>query len=531
MTGSRDEIDTSESAVYQKLRNLDPEKAVGDDNINPAILRNVADQFAVPLSIIFTTSMMRTGKIPKNWRTANVTPIYKKGSKNVASNYRPISLTSQVCKVMEKLVKESIVAHLNKRNLIRESQHGFMEGKSCLTNLLSFLETATSYNDDGLPVDVLYLDFSKAFDKVPHQRLITKLKAHGIGNTVANWVEGWLTDREQRVTIKGKQSPWLPVKSGVPQGSVLGPTLFVVYINDIDDNICSHILKFADDTKIFGPVATEEQISVLQQDLEKVFKWSQEWQMLFNEAKCKCLHIGHRNQHHVYTIGEHNIEETVEDRDLGVLVTETLSPSHHIAKIVRKANQIVGMIRRTYEDRSKSNLVPLYKSLVRPHLEYCVQAWRPYLQQDINNIEGVQRRMTKMMREVEEEEYEQRLKETKLMSLEMRRLRSDLIEVYKIMHNLEGLEREDFFPLRSAGRRGHRYTITKQYSRLNSRKYFFSQRVVDQWNRLPTTTVCAETINRFKNQIDPMLWQHGGLFISQRRLPAPVLQTRRSAQV
>ena len=194
-------------------------------------------------------------------------------------------------------------------------------------------------------------------------------------------------------------------------------------------------------------------------------------------------------------------------------------------------NMIHGMIRRTYEDRSKNNLVPLYKSLVRPHLEYCVQAWRPYLQQDINNIEGVQRRMTKMMREVEEEEYEQRLKKTKLMSLEMRRLRSDLIEVYKIMHNLEGLEREDFFPLRSAGRRGHRYTITKQYSRLNSRKYFFSQRVVDQWNRLPTTTVCAATINRFKNQIDPMLWQHGGLFISQRRLPAPVLQTRRSAQV
>ena len=179
----------------------------------------------------------------------------------------------------------------------------------------------------------------------------------------------------------------------------------------------------------------------------------------FNEAKCKCLDIGHRNQHHVYTIGEHNIEETVEERDLGVLVTETLSPSHHIAKIVRKANQIVGMIRRIYEDRSKNNIVPLYKSLVRPHLEYCVQAWGPYLQQDINNIEGVQRRMTKMMREVEEEEYEQRLKKTKLMSLEMRRLRSDLIEVYKIMHNLEGLEREDFFPLRSAGRRGNRYTI------------------------------------------------------------------------
>ena len=144
-----------------------------------------------------------------------------------------------------------------------------------------------------------------------------------------------------------------------------------------------------------------------------------------------------------------------------------------------------------------------------PHLEYRVQAWRPYLQQVINNI-GVQRRMTNMMRGLEEEEYEQRMKKTKLMSLEMKRLRSDLIEVYNIMHNLEGLKREDFFPLRSAGRRGNQYTITKQYSRLNSRKYLFSQRVVDQWNRLPTTTVCAERVNRFKNQIDPMVWQHGG---------------------
>ena len=145
--------------------------------------------------------------------------------------------------------------------------------------------------------------------------------------------------------------------------------------------------------------------------------------MLFNETKCKCLHIRHNNQHHVYTIGDHNVEETIEERDLGVLTTKMLSPSHHIAKIVCKANQVVGMIKRTYEDRSKNNLLPLYKSLVRPHLEYCVQAWGPYLQQDINNIEGVKRRMTRM-REVQEDEYEQRMKKMKLMSLEMRRLRS-----------------------------------------------------------------------------------------------------------
>ena len=526
-----DDIDLSPEAVYDKLKSLDPEKAPGNDNINPAILRNAAKELAVPLSIIFKESLS-SGEVPEDWRLANVTPIYKKGSKKDACNYRPISLTSQVCKVMEKMVKDNIVEHLNKYNLIKDSQHGFTQGKSCLTNLLTFLEHVTSYIDQGRPVDVLYLDFSKAFDKVPHQRLISKLRSHGIGRTIARWISEWLKDRKQRVTIQGKKSSWLSVTSGVPQGSVLGPTLFIMYINDIDNNITSGLLKFADDTKIYGPVASDEEISIIQQDLNRAFSWSQDWQMLFNASKCKCLHVGHANKRHVYTLGDQEITASSEERDLGVLMTENLSPSHHIAKIVKKANQVVGTIKRTYEDRSMKNLVPLYKTLVRPHLEYCVQAWRPYLQQDINNIEGVQRRMTKLMRGCEGDEYVHRLKRTKLISLEMRRLRSDLIEVFKIMHNMEGLKAEDFFKMRrNNGLRGHGFTIAKQYSRLNCRKFFFSQRVVEEWNKLPPVAVNAETINGFKNQVDPMFRNHGELYISQRRLPAPVLQTRRDAHI
>ena len=169
------------------------------------------------------TSSLKSSQIPQDWRWQTyVTPIFKKGSKKLASNYRPISLTSQVCKIMgKKLIKGRIIDHLNANSLINDSQHGFTAGRSCLTNLLTFLESLTYHVDQGLPVDVLYLDFSKAFDKVPHQRLISKLRAHGIGPEISMWIENWLTDRKQRVTIKGTQSPWTSVTSGVPQGSVL----------------------------------------------------------------------------------------------------------------------------------------------------------------------------------------------------------------------------------------------------------------------------------------------------------------------
>ena len=288
---------------------------------------------------------------------------------------------------MEKLIKGRIIDHLNANSLINDSQHGFTAGRSCLTNLLTFLESLTSHVDQGLPVDVLYLDFSKAFDKVPHQRLISKLRAHGIGPDISRWIENWLTDRKQKVTIKGTQSPWTSVTSGVPQGSVLGPTLFTIYTNDIDDNIKSQILKFADDTKLMAPVSNQEQITELQEDLASAFNWAGKWQMEFNPGKCKCVHFGHANPKHEYTMGAQKIAHSTEEKDLGVLINQSLSPSHHMATCVSRANRIVGLIKRTYENKSKRNIIALHKSLVRPHLAYCVQAWRPHNQKDIDNLE------------------------------------------------------------------------------------------------------------------------------------------------
>ena len=201
-----------------------------------------------------------------------------------------------------------------------------------------------------------------------------------------------------------------------------------MYINDIDERVTSGILKFADDTKIYTCVQTVEAAMILQEDLNRLCSWSKDWLMLFNVDKCKCLHFGFNNIEFEYMLGNDTISSCLEEKDLGITVHHSLQTSSHCANIVKKANQVLGIIRRTYDDKSKENIVQLYKSLVRPHLEYCVQAWRPYLQKDIDNIEKVQRRATKMINGLSQLSYEERLKRTNLMTLELRRLRADLLE-------------------------------------------------------------------------------------------------------
>ena len=399
---------------------------------------------------------------------------------------------------------------LIKHKLINPSQHGFLKARSCLTNLLCYLEEITKWVDEGSPVDVIYLDFQKAFDKVPHQRLILKLKSHGMGNSIINWIEQWLTDRKQRVVVDGEVSSWKSVLSGVPQGSVLGPILFLVYINDLEEGVTGSILKFADDTKLFRKTKEIGDKFFLQDDIDKLVKWSEKWQMLFNFGKCKCLHTGPGNTGMNYEMGGTILTKTVKEKDLGVTMNCIMKVSEQCRIAASKGNQVLGMIQRNITYKEKSLIVPLYKAIVRPHLEYCIQAWNPHLRKDIDMLEKIQRRATKLIPGLRDLRYEERLKECGLTTLETRRLRGGQIEVFKTLNGYENIDSNIFFEIRQIKiTRGHNFTLVKKQSRLDVRKFSFSQRTINVWNKLSIECVHASSVNMFKNKIDKYLVKAG----------------------
>uniref|UniRef100_A0A3B3Q808 Reverse transcriptase domain-containing protein n=1 Tax=Paramormyrops kingsleyae TaxID=1676925 RepID=A0A3B3Q808_9TELE len=279
----------TEVDVILSLAKLKINKSQGPDGILPIVLKEMRDIISQPLTLIFQKSLS-AGVVPSDWKHANITPIFKKGDRSNPANYRPISLTSITGKIMEAIIQVKMVDYLDANNIIKDSQHGFRRGRSCLTNLLEFFEEATSEIDHKKAYDVIYLDFQKAFDVVPHKRLLLKLKAAGILGTVATWIKNWLTDRKQRVVIRGTMSQWASVHSGVPQGSILGPLLFLIYINDIDTNTYSKLVKFADDTKVGGVADTNLAAERLQRDLDLISEWADTWQMKFNTDKCKVIH-------------------------------------------------------------------------------------------------------------------------------------------------------------------------------------------------------------------------------------------------
>lgn len=503
-------ITISIEIIEKYIRKLKVSKSMGPDKFHPKFLVETVETIKKPLNLLFNKSLQE-GKIPDPWRLANITPIHKKGSKSKSENYRPISLTSVCSKLMEKIIRDQLMIYMESNNLFSEHQHGFRSGRSCTTQLLEVCDKWSEELDNKNSVDVIYFDFQKAFDSVPHQRLLIKLTGYGIGGHILAWIKDFLKNRQQRVVVNGVTSEWAPVTSGIPQGSVLGPVLFLIYINDIPDTIHNILKLFADDSKLFGKVNTIEEAEILQDDVYRSVDWSERWQLKFNNTKSKHMHLGpERGFSKFYMSRDRNtdpIKTVHEEKDLGVTFDSKLKFSVHIQNCVKTANRNLGIVRRTFAYLNKTSFLHLYKSIIRPHLEYGSSVWPVMYKKDSIAIENVQRRATKILPALRNKSYPERLIELGLPSLQYRRLRFDMIQVYRILNNIDHCDQNQLFTRDTiTTTRGHSLKLYKRSFRLDIRRHSFSQRVINQWNSLPENVVSAKNLNQFKSKLN-MHWK------------------------
>jgi hypothetical protein len=490
----------TQSEICNSIKTLNSKSAAGPDHIPAILLKNLALAISKPLALIFHSSF-ESGNLPHVWKTAIVSPIPKKKCNlSLPNSYRPISLTCITCKLMESIINKKLKHLLISNNLITPSQFGYMPRKSTQLQLLSCMKDWTNHLDKHVPVDVIYLDFSKAFDSVSHDLLIFKLKRYNIEGKLLNWLKSFLTNRQFCVKVENSLSDWTNVTSGVPQGSVLGPLLFLIYINDITSNIKCNVKIFADDVKLYSPIHNSDSSS-LQSDLNKVLEWSKTWMLPLNLDKCNILHLGHSNKKAIYSLDNKPLKPIDEILDLGIYIDSKLKFTTHCQHLAAKCSRMVGCIFRTFSSRKKSIILQAYHTYVLPLLNYCSSVWRPHLVGNIEILEKIQRRFTKrlLQHHSQQLDYSQRLQHLGLATVHEHLLKNDLCQLYHIYHKDTCLD--NFLTHCTSCTRGSLHKLSLATCHSDYIKFSFPQRIILSWNQLPTEIV-KSGYNRFKNYLN-----------------------------
>ena len=433
-------IQFSESDILKQMQKLDPSKSAGPDGIPPVFIKRCSTSLTLPLQLIINRSL-KSGEFPTEWKKARIVPIFKKGDQKSVKNYRPVSILSTFSKIFESLVCPIVTRHVEPA--LSTFQHGFRPGRSVQTNLTSFINDLTSEIDKGQQIDAIYTDFSSAFDRVDHSILIQKLQLHGFTGSLLNWFKSYLQHRVQRVVVNGCESSPFFATSGVPQGSHLGPILFLLFINDISFVIRnSRFLLFADDLKIYKTVSCTSDCVLVQQDLQRIMEWCNENGMCLNADKCFYIKYTQKKKtlDFEYKINGVTLQKVNEIKDLGVILDQKLQLTAHVNHVVKKSAQMLGFVRRTTKEfRSIRLKIILYNALVRSNLEYACVVWSPSYAVHSQRIEKIQRSFTKHLAFLasgisHRQPYHQRLSFFKMLSLKNRRLIQDISFLHKIVN-------------------------------------------------------------------------------------------------
>ena len=509
-----DEISITESDVYKALASLDPSKAMGYDGISPRLLKHCALPLCQPLLDLFSLSLSQN-YIPLEWRTHLIKPIWKSGNKNSVENYRPIYLLCITSKVLEKIIYNHLIHFAVKS--VSTTQFGFLHSRSSLQQLLILFNNVVNPLQKGHQTDVAYLDFSKAFDSVAHNELLYKLWSFGIAGKLWMWIHAYLSNRLQCVSINNTLSDVMPVISGVPQGSILGPLLFFIFVNDLPPSVMSSkIVLYADDVKCFKNIATYSDCVSLQDDLHRLTEWSSTWNLLFSERKCNVVRFNTKPSSLIYNYHINSVLITSTDthKDLGVIISADLQWKSHYQHIISKAYKMLGLLRRFF---SSINCIQvkrsLYLSLVCSQLHYCSVLWRPHFKVDIRHLETVQRRATRFIVNDNSMDYKERLMNLNILPLMMQYEISDIMFLVKCIKKPSNyFNISDFITFSTSNTRSSTYLKLKHSkSKNNTLGQFYFNRIPRLWNSLPCIDLDL-SIPTIRAKLRHLIWNH---FISK----------------